>query len=212
MGQAAGRTRHRPLRALAAWRLTSWIARARLARLTRRQGRPPPASTSSDRSGRTRAAAAAGCGEPSCPSSEPWYANSTSWRPASHWSRHRAPAHRPGRQAGSPPRRPPASGDPARRPAATGRRSRTSTPQTRRSPLLAVAGPPDADSSHFCLLAELEWRTGAERSPPSQGGAHQSAGYRAQNKGSPGPAAHEHPSVNGRGARSRSGAWHPAST
>jgi hypothetical protein len=27
MGQAAGRTRHRPLRALAAWRLTSWIAR-----------------------------------------------------------------------------------------------------------------------------------------------------------------------------------------
>jgi len=116
MGQAAGRTRHRPLRALAAWRLTSWIARARLARLTRRQGRPPPASTSSDRSGRTRAAAAAGCGEPSCPSSEPWYANSTSWRPASHWSRHRAPAHRPGRQAGSPPRRPPASGDPARRP------------------------------------------------------------------------------------------------
>ena len=40
LGQAAGRAGYGALVALAAWRLTPWIARARLARIVRRRGRP----------------------------------------------------------------------------------------------------------------------------------------------------------------------------
>jgi len=63
-----------------ACRLTPWIARARLALITRPQDRPsPPAGTSTGRSGHKPTADTAHCGRPSWPSNAPWCANLTSW-------------------------------------------------------------------------------------------------------------------------------------
>jgi len=75
------------------------MARVRLARLTRRQGRPPtPASTSTDRSGAREPRPAV--------ANLPVRAASPGTRTRPAGGRHligpgtRAPAHRPGRQAG----------------------------------------------------------------------------------------------------------------
>jgi pimeloyl-ACP methyl ester carboxylesterase len=84
--------------ALVAWGLTPWIARARLARIARRRGRPlrPDEHVNWSVWGHASASTAR-CGAPSWPSSAPCCANWTNWSPPSLLSRRRyccSPTHR----------------------------------------------------------------------------------------------------------------------
>ncbi len=119
--------------ALVAWRLTPWIARARLAWLGRRRGgRCVRMSTSTGRSGVMRGRDTVGCGARSWLSNARCCANWASWSAPSDQSRRRCSCSPTPGHPGSHRYRPSARPRPAGRPAAA--RPRRRSPSAQASP------------------------------------------------------------------------------